>query len=131
MSGKNAVVKRIDLLTKAWREFAEQPQPRIFRLRLTADARRLVDAFLAYHGEEVSDLNDLFLPIVVPCQSVESYWQDVREQLLEDIENARADLESLEIPTAWQPPSSAAGDSAARRLVDTLASFQAYYADLF
>ncbi len=131
MPGKNAVVKRIELLTNVWRDFTEDPLVRVLRLRLGSEAGRLLDAFLAYHGEEASDLDDLFLPIVVPAQDVDTYWNEVQQQIVRDIGEAKDDLDSLDIPTQWQPPAVTSGGSSAQTLIDTLASFQAYYQDLF
>ena len=131
MADNNAVVKRIDRLTRHWLSFAELPDARVLRLKLTSDAARLLDGFLAFHNEPASDLEDLFLPVVLSAAEPDEYGNAVRRQILDDIEQAKGDLESLELPTDWQPPAAAADRTPAENLVAVLASFQAYYADLF
>ncbi len=131
MSGKNGVVKRIELLTRSWLQFSEQPRARILRWRLPTEAARLVDCFLAFHQEETSNLSDLFLPVVIDANDVDHYWLNVLRQILSEIDDARDDLAALELPTDWESPEFASGTAPAHQLVLTLASYQEFYHEFF
>jgi hypothetical protein len=131
MQTKNAVVKRIDMLTKVWQQFTENSDARVLRLQLTSDAGRMIDAFLAYHLEQESDLQDLFLPIVVPCVNADSYWNNVRQEIIAQNNDAQSDLESLDIPADWQPPVMNSQATAAESCIEVLTNFQHHYHEFF
>ncbi len=100
MSGQNAVVRRIQTLTKHWNRFTEKTDAHFLRWRIDPLAGRMIDAFLAFHGDEASELTDLFFPISIPATQ-DDYWSEVYDFLKAEIEDSKADLESLEIPTDW------------------------------
>ena len=131
MSGQAAVQKRIGKLTKQWLEFCDMPDARVLRWVLATDSARLLDTFLAFHGEAESDVQDLFFPISIPVSDPDNYWSEVEEEILGQIEDSKQDLEELEIDTDWNAPDRDRYTTSFAHLVDALSSYQAYYEDLF
>ncbi len=133
MSGQSAVMKRINTLTRQWTKFTDDATARVLRWRLDSNAGRFIDAFLAFHGDEASDLTDLFIPVAIPSGE-DAYWPEVYETLVAEIDEAKADLAELELPTDWQPPKIDKAELMAKpaaAVIEMLASYQKYYADLF
>ncbi len=133
MSEQNAVIRRIQKLTKHWNRFTEQSDAHFLRWRIDPQAGRMIDAFLAFHGDEASELSDLFFPISIPATQ-NGYWLEVFDFLKSEIEDSKGDLESLEIPIDWKPPAISAAERRAKpadAVVELLKSYQDYYQDYF
>lgn len=125
----NPVMQRVGRLTRGWQAFTAQPDARILRWCLKTDSSRMLDAFLAWHNEEDSDLNDLFIVLPVPFEKPEQFARSLVQHLADEFEIAEEDFKSMELPAGWQPARSPDDLESIQDLIAAATSLQMHYAD--
>ena len=122
----NPIVRRLEILSDQWQEFAEQPDARVLCWQVTPDEYAMVDAFLAMESEaETAASRDLFVRLTCPFVAGrygEALWREF-------VEKAAALYQGLEDPMtpAWQAPAAAPGAPDPLPFVRACESFIAHY----
>lgn len=127
---KNAIEKRLDILTGLWNEFAENAEARVLRWLVDADETRIVEAFLAVQEEGGGELPDLFVRIDTSFESAERHGFALIEALRTWYERERPGLEAEGIDARWEPPAPRAGTMDTRAFKQCCEDFQSYYKHL-
>jgi len=125
----NPVMQRVARLTRNWKVFTDQPEARILRWCLKTDSSRMLDTFLAWHGEEDSELKDLFIVLPIPFESPEDFAHSLVQHLADEFEIADEDMKSMDLPWGWRPAGSDDGHETIQDFIAVAASLQMHYAE--
>ncbi len=125
----NPVMQRVGRLTRGWKSFTAQQDARILRWCLKTDSSRMLDTFLAWHNEEDSELNDLFLVLPVPFEKPEEFAPSLVQHLADEFAIAEEDIKAMDLPGGWSPSRSSDSQESIQDLVAVAASLQMHYAE--
>ncbi len=128
----NPVMQRVGRLTRNWKAFTALPEARILRWCLKTDSSRMLDSFLAWHGEEDSELADLFVVLPVPFEQPSDYAPRLVQHIADEFEIANEDIRSMDLPSGWRPARSSdasGGRETVQDLIAVAASLQMHYAE--
>ena len=123
----NPVMQRVRTLTRHWRQFTANPEAKILRWCLKTDSARMLDAFLAWHNEEDSELADLFMVLPVPFENRETYAHQLVQHLADEFQAADEDLKSMELPSGWQPIQSHDKNESCQELIAVASSMHMHF----
>ena len=122
----NPIMRRLEILSDQWQEFADQAEARVLCWQVTPDEYAMVDAFLAMESEEdTADSQDLFVTLTSPFVAGR-YGEAL---LREFVEKAAALYEGLGDPAtpAWPAPAAAPGAPDPLPFLRACESFIAHY----
>ncbi len=103
---RNAIARRLDRLNDQWNEFASNDGARLLRWLARDDELRVIEAFIQTEQDDrAGEIPDLFLTFVEPFHDVVSYGQTLRDSLVTQYADAKAELRAAGIPDTWSPPS--------------------------
>jgi len=129
-NGKNAVERRLEVVSAAWGEFASCDEARLLRWHGTREDAAIVEAFFKVEQDENGQFPDLFLPMEIPFDDPEDYFLALRDQIILAYETMREDDESGDEQAGWDCPDFDDRDSGAKVLLDCCVSFHEYYSDI-
>jgi tetratricopeptide (TPR) repeat protein len=126
----NPVMQRIGTLTRHWGTFTANPEARILRWCLKTDSARMLDAFLAWHTEEDSELADLFIVLPVPFEDSVTYAHQLVQHVADEFQAADEELKSMELPFGWLPAESTGQLESCQDLIATSVSLHMHFGGL-
>jgi tetratricopeptide (TPR) repeat protein len=123
----NPVMQRVGILTRHWSAFTANPDAKILRWCLKTDSARMIDAFLAWHNEEDSELADLFVVLPVPFEDPATYAHQLVQHISDEFQAANEDLKSMELPSGWLPAQSDGQKESCQDLIATTVSMHMHF----
>ncbi len=123
----NPVMQRVGTLTRNWNAFTANPEAKILRWCLKTDSARMLDAFLAWHTEEESELADLFIVLPVPFEDSATYSHQLVQHISDEFEAADEDLKSMELASGWLPAQSNGQMESCQDLIATNVSLHMHF----
>jgi hypothetical protein len=125
---KNAIVRRIELLSDQWQEFAAAPEARLLCWQVAEGEARMVDAFFECEADErTAEHPDLFMPLTTPFAEPAGHAVALRNALVQEYAQDSDGLRELGIDTGWEPPPLRRQEAGLLPLIRVCESLHAHY----
>lgn len=128
MAANEPIVRRLEVLSDLYGEFAANPDARVLRWLLQADEARMVEAFIAMEqDEQAGQHGDLLMTFTTPFENPHGHGYLLRGELVKAYREGKEAIEASGTDANWEPPTVKHEEPDIPFLLRTCESFRDHY----